>query len=177
MIRLGLYIGLTCLTAWALITYWGPTGLPFWPLMMGAAALLTLWGVLKGAWVAPLAVLAAYIAMRGVMAWADDPLQEHFAFYVWLFAGMVIFKAKEYLASVAAIGAGVTYPAMALLGFPIEYLGLAPIIGEMFAILALISIGGNFYDREHRSRSAADLRFRIHSRVAGVSHRVGEDKA
>lgn len=177
--RFLLYVGLTLFTAWALIEFWGPTGLPFWPIMTTAAAVLTLWGIWlgRGAWVAPIAVLGAYVAMRGVMTWADDPLQEHFAFFVWLCAGLwLFFRAKWYFSAAACWGASIVYALAGPLNMPIERLAPTAVLGEIFAILALYSIGGGLYDRGLFSRSDSAFNWRVHNSLPSISSRVAKDK-
>lgn len=151
-------LALTVITAWALIKFWPMTGLPFWPLFTSGAALLVAWGlwVGKGAWRAPAAILAGYGAMRAVMTYAADPVQEHAAFLVWAVAAIVlIYNLKAWLPGVCYLLSGATYPVFVLFGFPIEYIGLAPIVAEMFALFALISMGGGLYDRRPLARSSA----------------------
>lgn len=164
--------GFTVLT-WAFLS--GMVVLPFWPFVMGVAGLLFLAGLRCGAWKAPLIVLCGYLAMRGVMTWADDPVQEHAAFFVWFFVflGLAV-GLRAYIPGLAYLMSGSVYPVMSWFGFPIEYLGLAPIIAELFAMLALTSMGGGLYDRWPRSRSAASDRSGRDTVLARVSLGVAE---
>lgn len=144
---------------WAFLN--GMVAMPFWPFVMGAAGVLFLAGlwVGKGAWKAPLAVLCGYLAMRGVMTWAADPVQEHAAFFVWFFVFLVLaVRLRAYIPGFAYLLSGSVYPVMMWFGFPIEYLGLAPIVAELFAIAALISMGGGLYDRRPDSRGRGVVR-------------------
>lgn len=147
--RLVAYIALTTSVIWALIQFWGPTGLPFWPLFTGAAVLLVFTGGLVGrrAWVAPMIVCIGYAAMRGVVQ-LPDIVQEHAAYMVWFLVFLaLVLRVGAYIPGAAYLLSGSTYPVMLIFGFPMEYLGLAPIIAEWFAVFALISIGGGQYDR------------------------------
>lgn len=147
------------------------SGLPFWPFVTGTAALLFAFGlwVGNGAWKAPLIVLCAYAAMRAIMTYAADPVQEHAAFLIWVVAASALAAIRAWVPALAYFCSGATYPVMQLFGFPIEYLGLAPIIAELFAMAALISMGGGLYDRRPYTRSAADVRARSGSVLSRVS--------
>ena len=149
------------LTAFVVTLFAWPAGWPFWPIFSGAAGLLFCAGLYvgKGAWKAPLVVMFGYAAMRVVMTWAGDPVQEHAAFFVWFVVFLVLsVRLRAYIPGFAYLMSGSVYPVMAWFGFPIEYLGLAPIIAELFAMAALISMGGGLYDRRPGSRGSRVVR-------------------
>ena len=147
------------------IPEWLGAGLPFWPLVMGISAVLTLWGALVGSWRAPFAVFCGYLGMRGVMWGLDPSVREVAAFLVWALVAIQLYRVKAWVPCVAYLCSGVVYPALLLFGFQIVYMGLAPIIAELFALAALISMGGGLYERtlsngapdRHRRRFGAIL--------------------
>ena len=109
---------------------------------MGAAFLLTLAGWRHGAWVIPALAFVGYVGMRGVMTWVPNELREVAACTWWLcIVGPMMYKGGHVPGVFYAMSA-LTYPALLLFGFRLEYLGLSPIIAEAFAVLALLSIGG-----------------------------------
>lgn len=148
--------------------------MPFWPLFMGAAAFLTWWGIRAGAWQTPAIVLFSYISVRMVVTYIPTELHEVTICAIWLIAAMAMGMLKSYLPSFFYALSGLTYPVFLIFGFRIEYLGLSPIIAEIFAFLALLSIGGGLYglsvDR-HPSTHRARFVHRLSSAALGVAPR------
>ena len=116
--------------------------MPFWPFFMGAAFLLTLAGWRHGVWHIRAMAFAAYFGMRGVMTWLPPSAHEVAACTLWLIAAGLMMYRGGYVPGFFYSLSALTYPALLLFGFRLEYLGLSPIIAEAFAVLALLSIGG-----------------------------------
>ena len=141
--------------------------MPFWPFFMGAAAVLTLWGLFAGAWKVPALALAGYFGMRAIMWWVAPEFQEVAACTFWLcIAALMVYVGGHIPGFFFALSA-MTYVALLTFGFKIEYLGLTAIVAEVFAILALTSIGGGLFGISH---SPADSRRPL---VWFVDHSVG----
>ncbi len=146
-----------------------PQGWPFWPIFTGAAAILTAWGYVVGSWKAPFAILCGYAAMRGVMTWVDPSAREVAAFLVWALVAIQLYRVKAWVPCLAYLCSGVVYPALLIFGFQIVYLGLAPIIAELFALAALISMGGGLYERSISNSNPGSYRRRFGSVLSSVS--------
>ena len=146
-----------------------PSGWPFWPIFMGAAGILTVWGYLVDSWKAPLAILCGYLAMRGVMWGLDPSIREVAAFLVWAIVAIQLYRVKAWVPCVAYLCSGVVYPALLLFGFQIVYLGLAPVIAELFALAALISMGGGLYERSVSKHDIDSRRRRFGAVLSSVS--------
>ncbi len=157
------------LAAFATTLVLWPAGWPFWPIFMGASALLTAWGYLVGAWKAPLAILCGYIGMRGVMWGLEPEVREVAAFLVWAFVAIQLYRVKAWVPCVAYLCSGVVYPMLLIFGFQIVYLGIAPIIAELFALAALISMGGGLYERSISMGDGVGSRRRFGSVLSVVS--------
>lgn len=117
----------------------------FWPFFMGAAALLTLWGARHGAWIIPALALSGYVLMRLVILLPPDGWREVATCTLWLCLAALMMYHDGWVPGFFYGLSGLTYAALLPLGFRIEYLGLAPILAEGFAIAALLSIGGGIY--------------------------------
>lgn len=137
----------------ALALWLKPSGWPFWPIFAGAAGILTVWGYLVGSWKAPLAILCGYFAMRGVMWGLDPSVREIAAFSVWALVAIQLYRVRAWVPCLAYLCSGVVYPALLVFGFQIVYMGLAPVIAELFALAALISMGGGMYERTISTRN------------------------
>ena len=155
--------------AFALTLFIWPTGWPFWPIFMGAAGILAIWGLLVGSWRAPFAVFCGYLGMRGVMWGLSPEVREIAAFLVWALVAIQLYRVKAWVPCVAYLCSGVVYPVLLIFGFQIVYLGLAPIIAELFAIAALISMGGGLYERTIPERFGNRNRRRFSSVLSSVS--------
>lgn len=117
----------------------------FWPIPLAIALGFTIWGVLigRGAWVLPALALAAYLAVRAIVVVLPTGFHEVTICALWLCicAIMVSLPEGKVPAFFWALSA-LTYPALMVFGVRIEWLGLSPIIAEMFAACAFIAVGG-----------------------------------
>lgn len=144
----------------------------FWPFFMGAAALLTIWGARHGAWVVPALALLGYVLMRVVVLLPPDGWREVATCTLWLCLAAVMMYHGGWVPGFFYGLSGLTYAALLPLGFRIEYLGLAPVIAEGFAIAALLSIGGGIYGLAHHPGGDSDRSVdRLASAAAGVAAR------
>lgn len=116
--------------------------MPYWPLPMGLCALLLVWGIGVGAWRVPAVALTAYVVVRLWVTRADPATHEIGIAMIWIAACLVLYKLHFYIPATAFLLSAATYPALYILGFRLEYLGLMAVIAELFAIVALLSIGG-----------------------------------
>ncbi|MGB1215906.1 MAG: hypothetical protein ACPG4X_21240 [Pikeienuella sp.] len=116
-----------------------------WPFLMGFAAILTLWGWRHEAWVIPVLALCGYVAMRLNISLFPQSVNEIVGCALWLFiAAIMVYKGGAVPGLFFCLSA-LTYPALLVFGFKIEYMGLAPVIADSFAILAMLTIGGGLY--------------------------------
>lgn len=119
--------------------------MPYWPIPMTLAALLLLCGIRWGGWFAPLVVLLTYIAMRGVMSYVSAPFVEVASCTLWLCCAAILCYKGAWVTGFFFALSGATYPALLIIGFRMEYMGLSPIIAAIFGLLALVGIGGGIY--------------------------------
>ena len=116
--------------------------IPFWPFFMGAAFLLTLWGIMRGAYAVPLLVLSGYVAMRGVIWGLDASLHEVAGCMVWLVVSFLLMQRGAWVPGFFYTLSGLAYPVLLLFGARLAYLSASAIIAEIFAIAALGAIAG-----------------------------------
>lgn len=116
--------------------------IPFWPFLMGAAALLTVWGAALGAWKAPALALIGYIGARAVIMGVPEWTHEVALCTLWLSITAAMGYNGAWVPSFFYTLSACTYPALLIFGVRLEYLGLSAIVAECFAVLALLSIGG-----------------------------------
>ncbi len=131
----------------SVVVVWPQYGWPYWPVLMGVAAALTFWGTFVNSWRAPLIVLCGYLGMRGVIWGLDRDVWEIGAFTVWAVGAIMLYRTKAWIPGTAYLCSGVVYPFFLLFDVRIAYHGLAPIVAELFALFALISMGGGLYER------------------------------
>lgn len=118
----------------------------YWPFVMSIAGILTIAGTLagNGAWRAPLIALFAYIATR--IAVENIPSTETWdeisVCTIWLCASAFMMYHRAWVPGVLFTFSALTYPIFVIFGIHIGWLSLPNIIAEVFAGLALISIGG-----------------------------------
>lgn len=116
--------------------------MPVWPFLIAITVGLTLWGWRHGVWIIPALAFAGYLGMRGVIWGLPSQWHEVAGCTLWLCVAAAMMYFKGWVPGFFYALSGLTYPVMLLFGFRIEYLGLSPIIAEVFALLALLSIGG-----------------------------------
>lgn len=136
---------------------------------MSFAVVLTAWGATKGAAFAPAVVLGGLVGMRFVVEYTPVDWTEVVAGALWLCVATVLCKKGAYVPGFFCALSGMTYPALLTFGARIEWLGIAPIIADIFLVLALVSIGGGLlaYSSGDPSRSDGSL---VH-RSLGVAAR------
>ena len=146
--------------------------MPFWPLYMVAAFVLTIWGYRAGAWVAPVLMLAGLFGMR-VIAWMIDPaLHAVAACTLWLFIAVVLVHKRAWLPAVFLALSGMSYGIFWLAGFEYGVFSIMPIVADLFWWLALLSVGGGLLAASgHYSRSGAGLRDWFAVAALGVAAR------
>lgn len=116
--------------------------MPYWPFPMGVAALLVLFGARHGVAIVPAIILAAYIAMRGIIAYVPTPFIEVAGCTLWLICAAILCYKQAWVPGFFFALSGLTYPVLLVFGFRIEYMGTAPIIAAIFGMLALLGVGG-----------------------------------
>ena len=150
--------------------------MPFWPFYMVAAAALSVWGYRSGAWLAPVLTLSGLIGMR-VIIWGLDPaLFEIAACTLWLCIGAALMYKGAWVPGFFVTISGLSYAALMLAGFRIEYLGFLQIIADVLFWLAMLSIGGGLL-ASSRNFGAGNLGFLDRFVVAtlGVAARQARD--
>jgi hypothetical protein len=128
---------------------------------MGATSVLMAFGIYlgRGAWVVPLIILFGYVATRvlvGALA-LESPRLEYSVGTVWLAVAALLILNGAYLSALLFAASGAVYPVMFAMGYRIEYLGLAPILAEVFAVLALLCIGGGMGGLYNDQRRGLDV--------------------
>jgi len=119
--------------------------MPYWPIPMTISALLLLAGLRYGGWVAPLIVFAAYASMRLLVSITPASLIEVAGCTLWLVFAFLLCYKGAWVPGFFYTLSGLTYPALLLVGFRIEYMGLSPIIAAVFGLLALAGMGGGIF--------------------------------
>jgi hypothetical protein len=129
--------------------------MPYWPLVMAVAAGLTAWGWRHNAWEIPAIVFCGYVLMRLVVTYVPPEYIEVTACASWLFfAALMVYRGGELPGFLYALS-GLTYPVLLVFGRKLEYMGLASIVAETFAALALLSIGGGVYGMANPPRDSS----------------------
>ena len=113
----------------------------FWPIPMSIALGLTVWGYSRGRVFAPACLLFAYVGTRAVTTVTPVEYLEAAVFLPWLFSALLLVYNGAWITAFLALLSGLTYPALRLFGLQIEWLGIAPIIGDILGLLALLSVG------------------------------------
>lgn len=121
----------------------------FWPIMMGAAGVLTVIGASRGEWIAPTLALCGYVGMRVIVGTVDPQFIEVVSCILWLCVAAGMMYNGAWVPGFLYALSGLTYPVLLIFGARMVYLGLSPIIAEAFAILALVWIGGGLYGMAH----------------------------
>lgn len=143
----------------------------FWPFMMGGAAVLTLWGIVQGAAVVPALALLGYVFVRCVIMFTPDGFHEIGVCTSWLLIAAVMMYVKAWVPGFFYVLSGLTYPLLLVIGIRISYLGLSPVIAEVFAICALLSIGGGLYGMAHSAGDHSGLLSRLSAHSLGMASR------
>lgn len=145
--------------------------MPFWPFLIAITAGLIFWGWRHNAWEMPAIALCGYIAMRGVVTFSPVGYVEIIGGTSWLlFAAIMIYRGGAIPGFFFTLSA-LTYPALLVFGFRLDYMGLSPIIAEIFAALALLSIGGGIYGISHSPGYRSGFMDRVATYSVGVAVR------
>jgi hypothetical protein len=116
--------------------------MPFWPFYMLAVAGLAFWGYRAGAWIAPVLLLVGLILTR-MIVWTFEPaLFEVSACTLWLCIGFALMYNCNWVAGFFAALSGLSYGVLLVAGLRIEYIGVLPIVADVFFWLAFLSVGG-----------------------------------
>jgi len=116
--------------------------MPFWPIPMAAAAMLLVWGASRGVWAVPALALSAYIGTRLVMGATPPALHEVAVCSLWLCIASCMMYTRAWVPGFFFTLSALTYPVLLIFGARIGYLAPSSIIGDVFAALGLLSIGG-----------------------------------
>ena len=116
-----------------------------WPFLVALTFGLTVWGYMRGAWIAPALAFAGYVGMRGIMWGLPSAWHEVAACSLWLCVASLMVYNRAYVPGFFYALSGLCYPVFLLIGFPMEYMGVSLIFAEVFAACALIGIGGGIY--------------------------------
>lgn len=130
--------------------------MPVWPFISGIAACLLLWGIRNGAWKLPAIAVVGYVGMRAIVHTTAQPYVEVTGCAWWLVICCCLASFGGYIPALLYAASALTYPVMLIFGFRIEYMGLSPIIAEVFALLALLSIGGDIYGKSRSVCTTCD---------------------
>ena len=119
--------------------------MPFWPIYFVVSAGLILWGWRHDAWVAPALALLGFVLMRINVSYTSLELTEVVGGFAWLLIACGLLYCGAAIPAFFFALSALTYPVLLTFGFKIEYMGLTPIIADLFAVLALLTIGGGIY--------------------------------
>lgn len=129
----------------------------YWPAPATVALLCLIFGAKKGVWQVPLAVVAGYAATRLCVEFLPPVTHEVGICLIWLCVAISLYLLDDPVPAVLFALSGLAYPAVLLGGivattwgltslplstFKVTWLGIGPIIAEIFAALALLIIGG-----------------------------------
>ena len=145
--------------------------MPFWPFFMGAAFALTMWGLWRGAYVAPLLVFLGYVAMRGVIWGLDAELHEVAGCLVWLVVAFLLMERGAWVPGFFYALSGLAYPVLLLFGARLAYLSASAIVAEIFAISALGAIAGGLAGLAHSADDGARILRWLTAHSLGVAAR------
>lgn len=136
--------------------------MPFWPFLMGSAAVLAIWGLRHDAWKVPALAFAGYAAVRWAVVTFPAALHEVTFCLIWLCVASAMTLCRAYVPAFFYALAGLAYPVGLLLGSPAGYLHLSSIISALCDVLALLAIGGGIagisLDRVARRRGRSGFR-------------------
>lgn len=116
--------------------------MPFWPFYMIACAGLTIVGWRKRAWRVPALALLGFVLMRANIGLLPPAAHEIAGCALWLCIAAAMMYARAWVPGFLLSLSALAYPAFLVFGVRIEYLGLSPIVADVFAILAILAIGG-----------------------------------
>ena len=139
--------------------------MPFWPFIMGASALLLVWGLRVGSWQVPAVIFATYCVVRAIVMYMPIQIHEVAICLAWMAAAFCLGRMAAWLPCFFYALSGLTYIAWMIFGVRIEYMGISPITAEIFAICALLSVGGGLYGLSASHSSPT-------SHGGGVLHRI-----
>lgn len=127
--------------------------MPFWAFYMIACGALVLLGWRVNAWKVPALILLGLIFMRPIsmmpVVW-----EEIASCTVWLGITALVYYQRTFLTAFLLGVSTLVYLPLLVVGFRIEYMGLLPIVSDLFLVLAIgISGGGIFghYSRSYRN--------------------------
>ena len=143
--------------------------MPFWPFIMGATLALLVWGLRVGGWQVPAVIFATYCVVRAIVMVMPVTLHEIGICAAWLGAATIMLSLKAWLPGFFYILSGLTYPAFLTFGVRIEYMGMSPIVAEVFALCALVSVGGGLYGLSASYNSPTSDGGGVLSRVSAYS--------
>ncbi len=109
---------------------------------MGAAALLTVWGWLKGAPTIPALALSGYVLVRLALNLLSPVGHEIAVCTIWLFIAFLMMYKEAWIPGFFYTLSGAVYPLFLIFGVRLGYLSPPNILAEVFAICALLGIGG-----------------------------------
>lgn len=121
--------------------------MPVWPFISSIAVILTLWGWRHDAWLVPLMAVIGYIGMRAIAYTVNPDYIEVTGCMWWFVICCFLASFGGFVPALLYTASAMTYPIMLIFGKKIEYMGLSPIIAEVFALLALLSIGADIYGK------------------------------
>lgn len=122
----------------------------FWPLPLSVLVGLALWGWLRqGPWLPPAICTLGYLGARVIVAvlpniWPQMVCEAVLCAF-WLCLARVLFTLDAKVPAYFVACSAMTYPALMLVGLRIEWMGLSPIIAEVFMALAMLAMGGGIY--------------------------------
>ena len=120
---------------------------------MGAAALLTFWGAFRNAWEAPFIMLMGYVGTRIVVQLVNTPFLEVSICALWLCVAAVMVYRGFAIPGLLLTFSALSYPVFLTFGLRLEYMAITPIVADIFAVCAMVWIGGTIYGSGHHSRS------------------------
>lgn len=115
--------------------------MPFWAWYMIACVVLIVWHR-KGDWITPAAILLGLIGVR-FTPFFPPVWHEIASCAVWLFISALLLYSRRYIASVLIGLSAFVYLPLVVIGYRIEFLGLMPILSDLFLVAAIGASFGN----------------------------------
>ena len=117
----------------------------FWIIPATLCAALTIWGAVigRGAWAVPALALLAYAGVRAIVSHLPPSAHEVAVCAFWLCVCLVMVKLPSgALPAFFWTLSALTYPVLLIWGVRIDWLSPSPVLAEIFAACAIVSVGG-----------------------------------
>lgn len=150
--------------------------MPFWAIYMIVCALLALMGWRDRGWVVPVTIFAGLLGVR-LTPYLPSEFHELGSCTVWIGVSWVLLRCKAPVASFLIAISALVYLPLMVVGFRIEFMGLLPIISDLFLILAVGAGGANIVGKHLPPRNHPRDSFGLRADLGVHSEIVASRKA